>query len=203
VRREFQRLSAVTDYFALLGEPRQPWLDEEALKAKFFALSTSVHPDRVHALPESEKKTAHERYTRVNAAYHCLCEPKERLRHLLELHVGRKPEPVQEVPTELVELFFEIGQAARVADQFLKRKASATSPLLLVGLFEEGQTISERLAGLRDNLTARQNQLTGELQSLNDNWRQSVERLEEIQQTLSYLHRWSAQLQERIVQLAL
>jgi DnaJ-domain-containing protein 1 len=46
----------VTDYFALLDEPRQPWLDEEALKAKFFALSTSVHPDRVHALPEIERK---------------------------------------------------------------------------------------------------------------------------------------------------
>ena len=193
----------MTDYFALLDEPRQPWLDEETIKAKFFALSTSVHPDRVHALPDTERKTAHDRYTQLNAAYHCLREPKERLRHLLELQVGRKPAPVQQVPAELVELFFEIGHATRGADEFLKRKASITSPLLLVGLFDEGQNISERLAGLRDNLTARQNQLTNELQTLNDDWQQRLERLEQIQQTLSYLHRWTAQLQERIVELTL
>jgi hypothetical protein len=193
----------VTDYFALLDEPRQPWLDEETLKAKFFALSTSVHPDRVHAFPESERKTAHDHYTQLNAAYNCLREPKERLRHLLELQTGRKPAPVQEVPADLVELFFEIGPATRAADELLERKASITSPLLLVDLFGEGQDISERLAGLRDNLTARRNQLTNELQILNEDWQQRLERLEQIQQTLSYLHRWTAQVQERIVQLTL
>ena len=193
----------MTDYFALLDEPRQPWLDEETLKAKFFALSTSVHPDRVHALPDTERKTAHDHYTQLNAAYNCLREPKERLRHLLELKVGRKPAPVQQVPADLVELFFEIGHATRAADEFLKRKATVTSPLLLVDLFDEGQSVSERLAGLRDNLTARQNQLTNELKTLNNDWQQQLERLEQIQQTLSYLHRWTAQLQERIVLLTL
>ncbi len=194
---------AVTDYFALLDEPRQPWLVEETLKAKFFALSTSVHPDRVHGLPEVERKTAHDRYTQLNAAYHCLCEPKERLRHLLELQVGRRPAAVQQVPAGLVELFFEIGQATRAADEFLKRKASITSPLLLVELFDEGQSLSERLAELRDKLSARQSELTNELKTLNDNWQERLDRLEQIQQTLSYLHRWSTQLQERMVQLTL
>jgi len=191
----------VTDYFALLDEPRQPWLDEETLKGKFFALSTSVHPDRVHDLPEAERKTAHDRYTQLNAAYNCLREPKERLRHLLELHIGRKPAQVQEVPAELVDLFFEIGQATRTADEFLKRKASVTSPLLVVNLFDEGQNISERLTALRDNLAARQAELANELQDLNDQWKQRLDRLEQIQQILSYLYRWTAQLQERIVQL--
>jgi hypothetical protein len=139
----------------------------------------------------------------LNAAYRCLCEPKERLRHLLELQVGHKPATVQQVPGDLVELFFEVGQGTHGADEFLKRKASITSPLLLVELFDEGQTISERLAGLRDTLTARQNQLTNELQTLNHHWQQRLDRLEQIQQTLSYLHRWRTQLQERIVQLTL
>ena len=193
----------MTDYFALLNEPRQPWLDEETLKAKFYALSTSVHPDRVHALPEIERKTAHDRYAQLNAAYHCLREPKERLRHLLELQVGRKPAAVQQVPADLVELFFEIGRETRAADEFLKRKASITSPLLLVELFDEGQNIAERLAGLRVTLTARQNELTNELQTLTDDWQQRLDRLEQIQQRLSYVHRWSAQVQERMVQLTL
>jgi hypothetical protein len=37
------------DAFALLNEPRRPWLEAEALKQKFLALSSAVHPDRVSA----------------------------------------------------------------------------------------------------------------------------------------------------------
>jgi DnaJ-domain-containing protein 1 len=193
----------VTDYFALLGEARQPWLDEEALKAKFYALSTDVHPDRVHALPEADKKFAHERYTELNAAYNCLREPKERLRHLLELETGRKPAQVQQVPAELVDVFFEIGQGTRAADEFLKRKAVVTSPLLLVDLFAEGQNISEQLAALRERLNARRAQLLDELRELNLDWQKALDRIEYIQQAVAYLQRWGAQLQERIFQLGL
>ena len=192
----------MTDYFALLGEPRRPWLDEDELKSKFFALSTSVHPDRAHSLPKKEKKAAHERYTELNAAYNCLREPKERLRHLVELCRGTKAAHVQQVPSTLVEIFFEIGKVCREADEFLKRKASVTSPLLLVNLFEEGQALSERLMNLRQDVASRQEQFVAELKQLNGNWEQNLDRLQEIQQTLSYLHRWSAQLQERIVQLS-
>jgi DnaJ-domain-containing protein 1 len=193
----------VTDYFALLGEARQPWLNEEALKAKFYALSTDVHPDRAHTLPEADKKIAQERYTELNAAYNCLREPKERLRHLLQLETGRKPPQVQQVPAELVDLFFEIGQATRAADEFLKRKAAVTSPLLLVDLFDEGQNISEQLAALRDRLSARRTQLLDELRELNRDWQKALDRIEYIQQAVAYLQRWGAQLQERIFQLGL
>src|SRR5215472_9636832 len=75
----------MVDYFALLDEPRRPWLDAEPLKEKFLALSATVHPDRVHNLSETERAAAQERYTELNAAYQCLREPKERLHHLLEL----------------------------------------------------------------------------------------------------------------------
>jgi DnaJ-class molecular chaperone len=193
----------VTDYFALLGERRQPWLEEEDLKQKFFALSASIHPDRAHGFPESERKDAQNRYTELNAAYNCLREPKERLKHLIELHTGHKPAQVQQVPEELVGIFFEVGKSCRSADEFLKRKAGTASPLLLANLFEEGQRISERLRDLRNGLQTRQEQLATETKQLNRIWEQNIARLETIQQTLSYLHRWSAQLQERIVQLTL
>lgn len=193
----------MTDYFVLLDEPRQPWLDEEELKSKFFALSVSVHPDRTHALPVAGRNAAHERYTELNTAYNCLREPKERLRHLIELHTGRKPAQVQQVPEGLVDIFFQIGHACREADEFLKRKTAVSSPLLLAGLFEQGQTISESLAHLQRGLAERQEQLLAQLKQLNDNWEGQLDRIETIQQTLSYLHRWRAQLQERIVQLAL
>ena len=73
-RREiggFSRLGfnfSMTDYFALLNEPRRPWLDPEPLKDKFLALSATVHPDRVHNLGAAERAAAQERYTELNAA---------------------------------------------------------------------------------------------------------------------------------------
>ena len=193
----------MTDYFALIGESRRPWLDEDALKSKFLALSAQVHPDRVHGLAPNERQVAHERFTDLNAAYNSLRVPKDRLCHLIELHTGRKPAQVQQVPQALADLFFRVGQACREADEFLKRKTAVSSPLLLAGLFEEGQTISDRLATLRAELAGKQDQLLADLKNLNAEWEQDLARLETIQQTLSYLHRWQAQLQERFVQLAL
>lgn len=193
----------MTDYFALLGEPRRPWLDEEALKSKFLAFSAEVHPDRVHGFPAAEQQAAHERFGELNAAYNCLREPKKRLRHLIELHTGRQPEPVQQVPQTLVDLFFRIGQACRSADEFLKRKAAVTSPLLLAEMFGQGQQLSDQCAALRAELAAKQDDLLATLKELNDRWQQELARVEALQQTLSYLHRWQSQLQERIVQFAL
>ena len=78
----------MTDYFALLNEPRRPWIDSEALKARFLVLTAEAHPDRVHNALPAKKKSAHERYTELNTAYLCLREPRESLRHLLELERG-------------------------------------------------------------------------------------------------------------------
>src|SRR6266545_1175670 len=103
----------VTNHFAVLNEPRRPWLDAELLKGKFLALSASVHPDRVHNLDEAKRAAAQEHYTELNAAYTCLREPKERLRHLLELELGALPKDIQRIPSELMDLSLEIGQACR------------------------------------------------------------------------------------------
>ena len=46
------------DYFALLNEPRRPWLDADLLKQKFLALASDLHPDRVHNASEAEKSGA-------------------------------------------------------------------------------------------------------------------------------------------------
>ena len=48
----------MSDDFALLDEPRRPWIDAELLKSKFLRLSTAVHPDRFHAATEDEKRAA-------------------------------------------------------------------------------------------------------------------------------------------------
>ncbi|MCI0744734.1 MAG: DnaJ domain-containing protein [Verrucomicrobia subdivision 3 bacterium] len=191
------------DYFALLNEPRRPWLDEEELKSKFFALSSGVHPDRAHTLAETEKRAANERYADLNAAYQCLRDPKQRLRHLLELATGEPPAKVKEVPGEVVDLFFQIGVVCRKADEFLRRKTATTSPVILAGLFEEGQAISEQLINLRGKVLSGQKKHLDELRAMSEDWSQSLAVIEAIYNALGYLTRWSAQLQERIVQLAL
>ena len=88
----------MTDYFALLNEPRRPWIEPETLKAKFLALAAGIHPDRIHNADELEKAGATHRYAELNTAYNCLAEPKSRLRHLLELELGTKPEDIQQIP---------------------------------------------------------------------------------------------------------
>ena len=78
----------MTDYFALLDEPRRPWLEPEALKTKFLKLAAEIHPDRKHGAGKIEKAAANRSYAELNAAFNCLAEPKLRLLHLLELERG-------------------------------------------------------------------------------------------------------------------
>jgi curved DNA-binding protein CbpA len=204
----------VTDCFALLNEPRRPWINPEALKKKFLTLSAEVHPDRVHSAGESEKSAAQKRYTELNAAYNRLREPKERLLHLLELELGSKPAQVQPIPPDLLNLFMEIGQLTRQADSFLAEKAKTTSSLLQVQLFEKSQEWSNQLMALQQRINSRREELDAELIKLDERWnleatnpeptshRALLQRIEEVYRLFSYFARWSAQVQERIVQLS-
>jgi len=196
----------MTDYFALLDEPRRPWLEAEPLKEKFLALSAAVHPDRVHQASEPDKLAANQRYTELNAAYQCLREPRERVRHLLELELGRKPPDLTSVPDDLMDLFFQVGKLLRAADSFLAEKSKAASPLLQVQLFERGQEWVEKLSELRQAIALRRAPLVDELKTLGTAWESNaanpLERLLEIWRLLSFYERWLAQIQERVVQLS-
>lgn len=199
----------MTDFFALLDEARRPWLEAEPLKQKFLALSTTVHPDRVHNLGEAERAAAQERYTELNAAYNCLREPKDRLNHLLQLELGTLPKDIQRIPSELMDLSLEIGQRCREADAFLAEKAKATSPLLQVKFFERGQEFDDKLQALRQRVGALNDRLNEELKRIDDAWQSGREpratllpRLEELYRLFSYFARWTAQIQERSVRLS-
>src|SRR5581483_10527608 len=110
----------------------RPWLDPDALKEKFLTLSTTVHPDRAHHLGDDDRSAAQERYVALNAAYQGLREPKDRLRHLLELELNAPPRDIQRIPPDLMDLSLEIGRACRDADQVFAERANVTSPLLKV-----------------------------------------------------------------------
>ena len=206
----------MADYFALLDVPRRTWIDSEVLKVKFHALTAKFHPDRVHLATEPEKQAANELYTELNAAYQCLREPKERLRHLLELERGIKVEDVEKISPDTMDLFMEISQRCREADAFLAEKASVTSPLLKVQLFEGGMALVDSLNLLVEHLNGRREELIAQIRHLNMAWETAppvgsptrlhvlpCSRLEHIYRHFSYLKRWTQQLEERLVQLSL
>ena len=198
------------DYFALLNEPRRPWLDADLLKQKFLALATVAHPDRVHNASDSDKAQATKRYTQLNAAFNCLAEPKLRLLHLLELELGAKPKDIQQIPAALADLFAEVANSCRSADRFLAEKSKATSPLVQVQLFERGQDWIEKLNSLQRKLNELREQLTDKLISLDAQWisvdaaarREILPKLEELYRLFGYFNRWNNQIQERVVQLS-
>ena len=197
----------MSDHFALLNEPRRPWLEPETLKEKFLALSAAAHPDRVHHLSPAERENAQQHYTELNAAYNSLREPRLRLRHLLELELGRKPSDLTQVPDDLMELFFVTGRALREADAFLTEKEQALSPLIKVQLFERGMDWTEALGKLQQQIGTRRAALVEELKMLDAVWSSppapaTLARLENLYRLFSYFDRWLAQLSERSARLS-
>src|SRR5438046_1855915 len=107
----------MTDHFAILEQPRRPWLDPESLKDAFHRLSTMLHPD-VRGTGDAA------RFAALNSAYSVLREPASRVRHLLELTapaaLAANPPP----PIELGDLFVHLAALRRRFDEALaKQKA--------------------------------------------------------------------------------
>ena len=205
----------MTDYFALLEEPRLPWLDPDRLKSKFISLSSGVHPDRVHGASDEEKREANQRYAQLNAAYNTLREPKDRLLHLLELELETRPKDVQRIPAGTMDLFVQVGQICRDTDSFLSQKSDATSPVMKVQRFEEGMKWMDKLNEVQRLVNEKRDALTVELQAMNPIFESApargassrreglpLERLEQLYRAFSYVSRWTSQVQERSVQLS-
>jgi len=203
-----------TDYFAVLGEERRPWLDPEVLKQKFIRLSGESHPDRFHECSASSG-AALDRFTGLNSAYNCLREPRHRLRHLLELELGKKPADLQEIPPELMDVFLRHGKLCREADTFLAERAQVSSPLVRVQYWESGQVIAEKLLAWQARLNSAVEELNGRLKEADSRWitggvasagrdrGAQLGELSELFRLFSYYGRWASQVQERIVQLTM
>ncbi len=200
----------MTDYFALLNEPRRPWLEGDLLKQKFLSLSATVHPDKIHSATESERLAVSKRFAELNAAYNCLTVPKSRLLHLLELELGAKPGEIRQIPPALADLFAQVAAICRDADRFLAEKEKTVSPLLQVQLFERGQEWIEKLNALQKRLGTFHDELLAKLKLLDQQWSADnpnraglLSDLETLYRLFSYFNRWAAQIQERIVQLSI
>lgn len=205
----------MSDSFTLLNEPRRPWVDTDALKNKFLTLTGEVHPDRFHNAAEADKTAATQRYTELNAAYQTLRSTKDRLLHLLTLELGTKPREIQNIPAGAMELFVEVGQICKQIDYFLLGKNQAQSPTVKANLFQRSLEWTDEVQSLQERLKEQQAELEAELRAMNEAWEKApsigdaarvgalpLTRLEEIYRSFSYLNKWTTQIQERFVQLA-
>jgi curved DNA-binding protein CbpA len=206
----------VSDFFALLGQPRRPWLDLDSLKETFLQRSSLAHPDRVAAGNAEEKAAANDRFAELNAAYCTLRDTKLRLAHLLQLETGLVPKEIQRIPGAATELVFEAGQLVREADDLIAGKSANTSPMLKVRHFQAGLALTDKLVALQRRLNGVADTIAGELQAMNPQWAQAdgveperraevlaLARLAELYQLQSYVSRWTQQLQERVARLAM
>jgi len=192
-----------TDCFALLGQERRPWLEADALKAAYLTRGAEAHPDRAHGRSAVDKEAANARYAELNTAYNCLREPKERLAHLLELETGRKPENAQPSPGA-AEFFFTMAPVLQGADQFLKQRAQAMSPLAKAQLYAEGLAWADKLMALQEQIQLRRDFFEAELRAMDATWAAApaLERAAQLCGEFSFVKRWSDQIQERLARLA-
>jgi curved DNA-binding protein CbpA len=189
------------DYFALLQQPRRPWLDPEALKEKYHALTKAAHPDRpFSANPDSD-------FANINEAYRVLLDPKLRLDHFLKLE-GTPPAFHTNVPEQIADVFLEIGTLIQETDRLLAKSATTTalSKALLRPEILEKQNLT---ANLLEKLETMYADALKELKLLDQAWTSASKgetapsELSALSSRFAYLARWIAQLQERKFQLSI
>ncbi len=206
----------MVDYFALLGERRHPVLDVERLKSRVVAHSSEAHPDRLHHVTPEERRASESQLAEVNAALRCLAEPKDRLQHLLSLERSHRNGGVKSIPSELADLFSQVGEALRAADEIAVARAGAKSPMLSAQWTARGLECTETLWAIQarlDEVRARAHEKLAELDSA---WAVAPEpgspdreralplaELERVCGLLTFAEKWTAQLREREFNLTL
>jgi hypothetical protein len=179
----------MTDYFALLGEARRPWLDPEKLKEKYFARTRAAAAD-----------------AELNEAFRVLSEPKLRLHHLLILQ-GADLTAGRAVPPSVAELFWKAGTLLRQVERWLLKHAEAGSALSRALLSSEKTKLAGQLEKLEEQLNAlyeielaelRRVDLAADMTSPN-----GLLKLIEIYDSISYLSRLQEQTKEKRFRMSL
>jgi curved DNA-binding protein CbpA len=188
----------MTDYFALLAQPRAPWLDPDKLKDAYHRQTLQSHPDTA-AGNESD-------FAELNEAYQVLQDPKRRLHHLLSLENCATPSADQSIPGELQELFLLIGELNQRAHALLEKIRTTSNALSRSLLKPQIVALQKEVAILRQKVRNLEAASSEQLREINSAWqndrRGQVAAMSNLYSTLAYIGRWSAQLDELAFQLA-
>ncbi len=190
----------MTDYFALLEEPRRPWLDPEELKQKYHRLTLAAHPDT------RAESTSGDAFAELSKGYRTLADPKQRLLHLLILEGHAPATNSQAVPNDLADLFLNVGLLNQQIDLVVRKRAEAISGLGKSMLARELLEVQAQIKDHLGRLRAMYDDQLGRLKGLDKTWvtnrSGALFKLTDIYQRISYLSRWIDQLEEKRVQLS-
>lgn len=180
------------DHFAILSQPRRPWLDAEALKNCFHRASAACHPDVAGSGDAAE-------FSAANTAYSALRDPVRRLRHLLELEAPDQLAAAAPVPPALAELFMRLAELRAALAAFHKKEAAAGA-LTRAVLTEERLALGPRVLALHAELETAHDAALADLRALDAEWdarpANAPARLAALHQRFAYLSKWRAQLGE-------
>ena len=190
----------MTDHFALLGQPRVPWLDATELKEAFHRKTLQAHPDVATSNETGD-------FTMLNEAYQTLQDPKRRLHHLLSLENSTPSSAPQAIPAELADLFPVIGTMTQRANVLLQKMEATSNALAHSLLRRELIQVQAELKTLREKIEILSNESLAHLRQMNSEWAknpaQKISGLSELYFRFAYLGRWSAQLDELALKLEL
>jgi hypothetical protein len=178
----------MTDYFALLGEARRPWLDPEKLRKKYYKLNLAEPPD-----------------AESNEAFRVLSDPKLRLHHLLTLE-GADLTAGRPVPPSVAEFFWSTGTLLREIERWLLKNAGATGALGRSLLKTEQAKLEENLQELDEQLRTTYESELGQLREIDATWDSAlpneISRLIQLYDSISYLTRLLERTAEKRFQLS-
>ena len=187
----------MTDYFALLDQPRRAWLDPDELKQAFHRKSRELHPDF------SSSSAAEGDFAQLNEAHQVLRQPKRRIQHLLTLE-ERAPARDASVPPDIADLFPIVASLTQDADALAQKMTGATNPLSRSLLKPQLLAVQNRLAETLQRIRHLHEMADAELRRLSDvepagetQWSQ----LHQLYLRFSYLGRWIGELEEKQVRL--
>jgi curved DNA-binding protein CbpA len=185
----------MTDHFAVLGQPRRPWLDPEQLKHEYQRLTFAGHPDR-----QTDAAANKPDFGAVTDAYRVLSNPKLRLQHLLALEKEPSDRENSALSADLADTFMETAALIASVDDLLKRKRQSTTALALSLLKADIVRLTGRTESQLKLLRESYGHALGELKRIDERWEKDPEAkraARKLADRFGFLERWIAQLEEK------
>lgn len=185
----------MTDYFALLDQPRRPLLAAPKLENAFREKARTLHPDA------TGRET--DEFRELNEGVAVLRDSKRRLTHLLALenHVSDKVAPAG---AEL-ELFAAISQITQETKAFLASNRITDSAITRSVMLTRQTKLRRELEQAQEKIRAATDQGEAELRRIDAAWNtdrsSALAAAAQLQQRFTFLVRWSETLAELHFQL--
>lgn len=188
--------------FETLGLPARPWLEPEALQARYVELAAKWHPD-ASADPQAET-----RFQELVRAHLLLRDPVKRLDCVLQLEISRSAgmPPGPQITEELTELFLSIATFNRQLQTFHAQQPATQSPLSRALLQSDRLSLGHDLEKLSRTVEHHWQRCETQIHAADTIWeRRTPELLDSLVKVLRemvFLQRWRTQLREARVRLA-